>query len=77
MDFEYMGINWNHFNNIWYHIHFSKQPAIWPDYMYLEDYGWILFENFIDHINLQRENAFLPQVIWLPIKYSLSAWTWQ
>ncbi len=50
----------NHFDDIWYAVRWSRQPPEQPDGMSLEQYHWMLVDNFIANINEYRSRPFNP-----------------
>ncbi len=50
----------NRFEDIWYAVRWSCQPPEQPHGMLLEQYRWMLFNNFVANINEYRARTFVP-----------------
>ena len=51
----------NHFDNIWYAVRWSRQPPKQPAGMSLEQYHWMLIDDFVASIvNRHRLSMFMP-----------------
>ncbi len=55
-----LGLLYNCFEDIWYAIRWSWQPPKQPAGMSLEQYRWMLNDNFVANINRHRASMFVP-----------------
>jgi hypothetical protein len=54
------GMSCNHFEDIWSAVKWSCQPPEQPDGILLEQYCWMLADNFVANINKYRWRSFYP-----------------
>ena len=54
------GMSRNRFDNLFTNLHFGHQPIERPAELSVEQYWWLLVENFVNNFNNHQESSFIP-----------------